>query len=139
MVLECVTGRDLFDRIVSKGKLSETEGRKMFQQLIDGISYCHNKGIFHRDLKLENVLLDENGHIKITDFGVRAVPQHFRLKAIREESTRKGPGGLSLTAEVFEIILSLNVIELRKSHGDSSPYKQLCERLLHELDASSQI
>ncbi|CAN7029619.1 unnamed protein product [Brassica rapa subsp. trilocularis] len=78
MVLECVTGRDLFDRIVSKGKLSETEGRKMFQQLIDGISYCHNKGIFHRDLKLENVLLDENGHIKITDFGVRAVPQHFR-------------------------------------------------------------
>ena len=94
----------------------------------------------------------------------------LQLKAIREESTRKGPGGLSLTAEVFEIILSLNVIELRKSHGDSSPYKQviysscnnvylaplcfynrdlkqitvyglvqLCERLLHELDASSQI
>ncbi|XP_013708096.2 CBL-interacting serine/threonine-protein kinase 17-like isoform X1 [Brassica napus] len=343
MVLECVAGGDLFDRIVrfmytvSKGKLSETEGRKMFQQLIDGISYCHNKGIFHRDLKLENVLLDENGHIKITDFGVSAVPQHFRedgllhttcgspnyvapevlankgydgaasdiwscgvilyailtgclpfddtnlavlcrkivkgdppiprwlspgaktmikrmldpnpvtrmtvasimgndwfrhdyspsscdaedesssveedvseeekshdsstvinafqligmspfldlsglfetetvserqirfmsnrlatdvmekiktilmemgfyvqkkhtmLKAIREESTRKGPGGLSLTAEVFEIIPSLNVIELRKSHGDSSPYKQLCERLLNELDASSQI
>ncbi|XP_033132757.1 CBL-interacting serine/threonine-protein kinase 17 isoform X2 [Brassica rapa] len=78
MVLECVTGGDLFDRIVSKGKLSETEGRKMFQQLIDGISYCHNKGIFHRDLKLENVLLDANGHIKITDFGLSAVSQHFR-------------------------------------------------------------
>ncbi|KAH0862288.1 hypothetical protein HID58_079499 [Brassica napus] len=78
MVLECVTGGDLFDRIVSKGKLSETEGRKMFQQLIDGISYCHNKSIFHRDLKLENVLLDANGHIKITDFGLSAVSQHFR-------------------------------------------------------------
>nr|VDD03041.1 unnamed protein product [Brassica rapa] len=338
MVLECVTGGDLFDRIVSKGKLSETEGRKMFQQLIDGISYCHNKGIFHRDLKLENVLLDANGHIKITDFGLSAVSQHFRedgllhttcgspnyvapevlankgydgaasdiwscgiilyviltgclpfddtnlavlcrkifkgdppvprwlspgaktmikrmldpnpvtrmtvasimandwfkheyspsscdneddeedvriccvseeekshdsptiinafqliamspfldlsglfetetvserqirfmsnrlatdvmekiktilmemgfcvqkkhtmLKAIREESTRKGQGGLSLTAEVFKMIPSLNMIELRKSHGDSSLYKQLCERLLHELDASSQI
>ncbi|KAF8083189.1 hypothetical protein N665_0789s0008 [Sinapis alba] len=337
MVLECVTGGDLFDRIVSKGKISETQGRKMFQQLIDGISYCHNKGIFHRDLKLENVLLDANGHIKITDFGLSAVSQHFRedgllhttcgspnyvapevlankgydgassdiwscgvilyviltgclpfddtnlavlcrkivkgdppiprwlspgakamikrmldpnpvtrmtvtgimandwfrhdyspsscddeddsssteedvaeeekrhdsptvinafqligmspfldlsglfetetvserqtrfmsnrlasdvlekiktillkmgfyvqkkhimLKAIREESTRKGQGGLSLTAEVFEIIPSLNVIELRKSHGDSSLYKQLCERLIKELDASSQI
>ncbi|CAN8321181.1 unnamed protein product [Cochlearia groenlandica] len=78
MVLECVTGGDLFDRIVSKGKLSETEGRKMFQQLIDGISYCHNKGVFHRDLKLENVLLDAKGHIKITDFGLSALPQHFR-------------------------------------------------------------
>lgn len=36
----------------SKGKLPEAEGRKMFQQLIDGVSYCHNKGVFHRDLKV---------------------------------------------------------------------------------------
>ncbi|CAH8362627.1 unnamed protein product [Eruca vesicaria subsp. sativa] len=78
MVMECVMGGELFDRIVSKGKLSETEGRKMFQQLIDGISYCHSKGVFHRDLKLENVLLDAKGHIKITDFGLSALPQHFR-------------------------------------------------------------
>ncbi|XP_013587899.1 PREDICTED: CBL-interacting serine/threonine-protein kinase 17-like isoform X1 [Brassica oleracea var. oleracea] len=78
MVLECVTGGDLFDRIVSRGKLSETEGRTLFQQLIDGVSYCHNKGVFHRDLKLENVLLDAKGHIKITDFGLSALPQHFR-------------------------------------------------------------
>ena len=36
----------------SKGKLTEAHGRKMFQQLIDGVSYCHNKGVFHRDLKV---------------------------------------------------------------------------------------
>uniref|UniRef100_A0A1J3GUW7 non-specific serine/threonine protein kinase n=1 Tax=Noccaea caerulescens TaxID=107243 RepID=A0A1J3GUW7_NOCCA len=339
MVLECVTGGDLFDRIVSKGKLSETEGRKMFQQLIDGISYCHNKGVFHRDLKLENVLLDAKGHIKITDFGLSALPQHFRedgllhttcgspnyvapevlankgyngaasdiwscgvilyviltgclpfddtnlavlirkiskgdppiprwislgaktmikrmldpnpitritidgvktndwfrydytpsnysddddddassiqedlseeekipdsptvinafqligmssfldlsglfetekvserqirftsnrlatdlleniktilmemgfcvqkkhtmLKAIKEESTRKGQGGLSVTAEVFEIVPSLNVVELRKSFGDLSLYKQLYDRLLNELGTPSLV
>ncbi|KFK36106.1 hypothetical protein AALP_AA4G078300 [Arabis alpina] len=338
MVLECVTGGDLFDRIVSKGKLSETKGRKMFQQLIDGISYCHNKGVFHRDLKLENVLLDAKGNIKITDFGLSALPQHFRedgllhttcgspnyvapevlanngydgaasdiwscgvilyviltgclpfddtnlavlcrkifkgdppiprwispgaktmikrmldpnpvtritiagikandwfrhdyaplnysdedddassiqedtfeeekrsdsptvinafqligmssfldlsgffekekvserqirfmsnrlaidllenietifkefgfyvqkkhtkLKAIQEEITRKGQDGLSITAEVFEISPSLNVVELRKSHGDSSLYKQLYERILNELGTSSQV
>ncbi|EOA40481.1 hypothetical protein CARUB_v10009206mg [Capsella rubella] len=78
MVLELVTGGDLFDRIISKGRLPEIKGRKVFQQLIDGISYCHNKGVFHRDLKLENVLLDAKGHIKITDFGLSALPQHFR-------------------------------------------------------------
>ncbi|KAH0880554.1 hypothetical protein HID58_067948 [Brassica napus] len=83
MVMELVTGGELFDKIVSNGKLTETEGRKMFQQLIDGISYCHIKGVFHRDLKvrvshLENVLLDAKGHIKITDFGLSALPQHFR-------------------------------------------------------------
>ena len=49
----------------------------------------------------------------------------LQLKAIREESTRKGQGGLSLTAEVFKMIPSLNMIELRKSHGDSSLYKQV--------------
>lgn len=77
MVLEFVTGGDLFDRISSKGKLSEAAGRKLFQQLIDGVSYCHDKGVFHRDLKLENVLYSK-GNIKISDFGLSALPQHFR-------------------------------------------------------------
>ncbi|KAH9684162.1 CBL-interacting serine/threonine-protein kinase 1 [Citrus sinensis] len=62
----------------SKGRLQEAEGRKLFQQLIDGVSYCHNKGVFHRDLKLENILLDSKGNIKISDFGLSALPQHFR-------------------------------------------------------------
>ncbi|XP_012574548.1 CBL-interacting serine/threonine-protein kinase 1-like isoform X2 [Cicer arietinum] len=76
MVLEYVNGGELFDKISSKGKLTEAHGRKMFQQLIDGVSYCHNKGVFHRDLKLENVLLDAKGNIKITDFNLSALPQH---------------------------------------------------------------
>ncbi|KAI9123152.1 hypothetical protein K1719_006041 [Acacia pycnantha] len=82
MVLEYVTGGELFDRIASKGKLPEAEGRKLFQQLIDGVSYCHDKGVFHRDLKLENVLVHANGNIKITDFGLSALPQHFRADGL---------------------------------------------------------
>ncbi|XP_059448288.1 CBL-interacting serine/threonine-protein kinase 1-like [Corylus avellana] len=78
MVLEYVTGGELFNRIASKGKLKEIEGRKLFQQLIDGVSYCHTKGVFHRDLKLENVLVDAKGNIKISDFGLSALPQHLR-------------------------------------------------------------
>lgn len=78
MVLEYVTGGELFDKIASKGRLQEAEGRKLFQQLIDGVSYCHNKGVVHRDLKLENILLDSKGNIKISDFGLSALPQHFR-------------------------------------------------------------
>ncbi|KAF7837636.1 CBL-interacting serine/threonine-protein kinase 1-like isoform X1 [Senna tora] len=82
MVLEYVNGGELFDRIASKGKLAEAEGRKLFQQLIDGVSYCHNKGVFHRDLKLENVLVDAEGNIKISDFGLSALPQHFRADGL---------------------------------------------------------
>ncbi|KAG9459957.1 hypothetical protein H6P81_004465 [Aristolochia fimbriata] len=78
MVLEYVTGGELFDKIALKGRLSETEGRKLFQQLIDAVSYCHDKGVYHRDLKPENVLVDAKGNIKISDFGLSALPQHFR-------------------------------------------------------------
>ncbi|KAK7281374.1 hypothetical protein RIF29_09316 [Crotalaria pallida] len=82
MVLEYVTGGELFDKIQSQGKLTETEGRKIFQELIDGVSYCHSKGVFHRDLKLENVLVDANGNIKITDFNLSALPQNFRADGL---------------------------------------------------------
>ncbi|CAH8355949.1 unnamed protein product [Eruca vesicaria subsp. sativa] len=75
----------------------------------------------------------------LMEMGFYVQKKHTMLKAIGEESTRKEQCGLSLTAEVFEIIPSLNVVELRKSYGDSSQYKQLCERLLNKLDASSQI
>ncbi|CAO2192679.1 unnamed protein product [Urochloa humidicola] len=77
MVLEFVNGGELFDKIAIKGKLSEQEGRRFFQQLIDGVSYCHDKGVYHRDLKPENVLVDRNGNIKISDFGLSALPQHL--------------------------------------------------------------
>ncbi|KAH7855902.1 hypothetical protein Vadar_030395 [Vaccinium darrowii] len=56
----------------SKGRLSEAQARKVFQQLIGGVSYCHNKGVYHRDLKLENILVDAKGNIKISDFGLSA-------------------------------------------------------------------
>ncbi|CAM0958224.1 unnamed protein product [Alopecurus aequalis] len=77
MVLEFVNGGELFDRIAVKKKLSEKEGRRLFQQLIDGVSYCHGKGVYHRDLKPENVLVDRKGNIKISDFGLSALPQHL--------------------------------------------------------------
>ncbi|KAL5197120.1 hypothetical protein ABZP36_000632 [Zizania latifolia] len=78
MVLEYVNGGELFDKIALKGKLSEKEGRKLFQQLMDAVSYCHEKGVYHRDLKPENVLVDAKGNIKVSDFGLSALPQNQR-------------------------------------------------------------
>ncbi|WOL18391.1 CBL-interacting protein kinase 1-like [Canna indica] len=77
MVLEYVNGGELFDKIAMKGRLSEREAKKLFQQLIDAVSYCHDMGVYHRDLKPENVLIDYKGNIKVSDFGLSALPQHF--------------------------------------------------------------
>ncbi|KAI3992872.1 hypothetical protein MKX01_034222 [Papaver californicum] len=75
IILEFITGGELFDKIVHRGRLSETEARRYFQQLIDGVDYCHSKGVYHRDLKPENLLLDSQGNLRISDFGLSALPE----------------------------------------------------------------
>lgn len=70
MIMEYVSGGELFDYIVKHGKLKEYEARRFFQQIISGVDYCHRHMIVHRDLKPENLLLDHNLHVKIADFGM---------------------------------------------------------------------
>ncbi|KAL6220286.1 hypothetical protein ACLB2K_008042 [Fragaria x ananassa] len=86
MVLEYAEGGELFDKIRHNGRVTEAESRKIFQQLIDGVSYCHSKGVFHRDLKLQNILLDEEGNIKICDFGLSALPQHLHKDGVTQDN-----------------------------------------------------
>ncbi|CAG9104145.1 unnamed protein product [Plutella xylostella] len=70
MIMEYVSGGELFEYIVKRGKLHEHEARRFFQQIISGVDYCHRHMIVHRDLKPENLLLDHNMHVKIADFGL---------------------------------------------------------------------
>jgi len=71
IVMEYAAGGELFERICNAGRFSEDEARYFFQQLVSGISYCHSMQICHRDLKLENTLLDGSPapRLKICDFG----------------------------------------------------------------------
>ncbi|KFK30567.1 hypothetical protein AALP_AA7G278600 [Arabis alpina] len=71
IVMEYAAGGELFERICNAGRFSEDEARYYFKQLISGVSYCHTMQICHRDLKLENTLLDgsSSSQLKICDFG----------------------------------------------------------------------
>ncbi|XP_071925599.1 serine/threonine-protein kinase SAPK2-like isoform X1 [Coffea arabica] len=71
IVMEYAAGGELFARICNAGRFNEDEARFFFQQLISGVSYCHSMQICHRDLKLENTLLDGSlaPRVKICDFG----------------------------------------------------------------------
>eukprot|EP01017_Pseudomicrothorax_dubius_P007169 TRINITY_DN12179_c0_g1_i2.p1 TRINITY_DN12179_c0_g1~~TRINITY_DN12179_c0_g1_i2.p1 ORF type:complete len:276 (-),score=51.51 TRINITY_DN12179_c0_g1_i2:129-956(-) len=73
MILELMTGGELFDRIVEKDHFSEKEAADTIRPLVDALRYCHSMGIVHRDLKPENVLYansDKDSIIKIADFGL---------------------------------------------------------------------
>ncbi|KAG8958433.1 hypothetical protein FRC03_009124 [Tulasnella sp. 419] len=69
IILEYASGGELFDHILAHRYLRERDAAKLFAQLISGVSYIHAKKIVHRDLKLENLLLDRNRNVIITDFG----------------------------------------------------------------------
>ena len=73
IVLQLVTGGELFVKIVSEGRFPEDQARFYFRQLIAGVEYCHSQGVCHRDLKPENLLLDEAWNLKISDFGLSAL------------------------------------------------------------------
>jgi serine/threonine protein kinase len=65
-------GGELFDYVSNNGPLPEEEAVRFFRQIIAGLGYCHQFNIYHRDLKLENILLDARGNVKLADFDLAA-------------------------------------------------------------------
>ena len=70
LVMEFLCEGELFDYIVKKKRMDEDEACKVFDQIVSGIEYCHKLKIVHRDLKLENILIDYDQTIRIVDFGL---------------------------------------------------------------------
>ena len=70
IVMEICAGGDLLNYVRKRRRLKEPYAQKIFKQIIDGLCYIHSKLIAHRDIKLDNILLDGRGNVKIGDFGV---------------------------------------------------------------------
>ncbi|XP_049883956.1 serine/threonine-protein kinase par-1 [Pectinophora gossypiella] len=69
LVTEYAPNGEIFDHLVSRGRMPESEAARAFAQMVSAVGYCHANGVVHRDLKAENLLLDRNMNIKLADFG----------------------------------------------------------------------
>ena len=71
IIMEFVNGISLFDYMKSREneRINEQEAIPIFKQIVEGIKYCHENNVIHRDIKLENIIVDKNLNAKIIDFG----------------------------------------------------------------------
>ena len=70
IVMELVHGKSLYDHLQNKAKFDLTEVGEIVRQLLDGLGYAHAQGVVHRDVKPSNILINDDGRIKISDFGI---------------------------------------------------------------------
>lgn len=111
LVMELVRGGELYDHIVRHTRISEQISRRYFQQIVDGLVYCHKRGVYHRDLKPENLLLDEYGRIRITDFGMSFMKEkrdsshllQTQCGTVGSEKTKSSSLSLALTNVKYRI------------------------------------
>ncbi|XP_054465562.1 NUAK family SNF1-like kinase 1 [Anoplopoma fimbria] len=75
IVMEYASRGELYDYIQERRRLPEPEARSIFRQITSAVHYCHKNGVVHRDLKLENILLDQDFNVKLADFGLS---NHFQ-------------------------------------------------------------
>ncbi|KAM6929012.1 NUAK family SNF1-like kinase 1 [Lycodopsis pacificus] len=79
IVMEFASRGELYDYIQERRRLPESEARSIFRQITSAVHYCHKNGVVHRDLKLENILLDQDFNVKLADFGLS---NHFQRGAL---------------------------------------------------------
>ncbi|KAL2896526.1 CBL-interacting serine/threonine-protein kinase 4 [Bienertia sinuspersici] len=88
LVMELAKGGDLFGKLAKRPdhRFTEPIARKYFHQLVSAIHYCHQNGVAHRDVKPQNLLLDDEGNVKVADFGLSAVADNVADKLMLQTS-----------------------------------------------------
>lgn len=90
LILDLACGGELYDRLLQEKRFNETDTKTIISTLLDSCSYLHEKGVVHRDIKLENILLvssSSRNNVRLTDFGIAKVLDAYEEKPRLRKST----------------------------------------------------
>jgi serine/threonine-protein kinase len=82
MVMEFVPGRTLDQILKTSGRLPVATARSVIRQVLEGVAHAHRMGVLHRDIKPANIMISDDGHVKVTDFGIARVLGSSRLTRV---------------------------------------------------------
>jgi len=136
LVLELVSGGELFDQIVERGSYSENDAANLIRRVLEGIDYMHRHGVVHRDLKPENLLCVSANVIKIADFGLSKDVESGNLQTSCGTPSYVAPevllgGQYDNEVDIWSIgvITYVLLCGFTPFYGDNQ--RQLFERILH--------
>ena len=130
LIIEYCSGGDLHDRIARGHPLSLSEIKKVSLQLVDTLEYCHGAGVYHRDVKPENIFLQHNGAIKLGDWGLATLTRNCTDFGTGSDMYM-APECFDRTAATYDAaqadIWAVGIVLLNMLFG-RTPFKQATER-----------
>lgn len=135
LILEYISGKDC-SKFFKKDLPTKSQVKSIIKQLVNAVLYCHSKGIVHRDMKLENILINDDFQIKLTDFGLSAIKKSEydmlggQLGTVRYTSPEMLEGnGYNESVDIWGIGIVLFALLTGSYPFDSSTKSKIFDRI----------
>lgn len=125
IVMDFVSGGELYSKITRTGKLSDSECRRYVRQLCSALNYCHQKHVCHRDIKPQNILLDKDDNALLADFGFASI--------VKVEEEGEDAGRTDRTNSTCSNVSNVSGLSCDSTHSTSDRTMEGSSKLMKQM------